>query len=391
MSRTRARIALCVLAAALLGTAGALADDVGFAGGIGLELTYTPIPPTSYNIGSDFSMSFSVSGFSFSSETGFDLFGFQSERVTLGLDLGAVWIGNEIRFDPTFAWNELSVDLSIVGVHVGIDLIFANIGSTQTPSYSMGAVIELSSEIVCGFSIASLTGFGAIDLVNVYGGIESPFAQELLYLFDHLAWLCAARPDLDVTIVPDFYFEEQMVRLEADYLGMIASNTTWFDSTGLARMLFETGYRFGDPSLSFLATMSLDGLFVITGLDFILDLQIDVVRFTSHTWFVDNPLPAVVPILFDGQSFAVSFDLCGVLITTQTDFDGLFLFAQQLVAIEAEIDPVRFRSLTTFDGAGFAGQCIYADVTFCGVVLYTQAEFDFSGIQEVSLGFELAF
>ena len=37
MSRTRARIALCVFAFALLGAAGVLADDVGFSGGIGLE------------------------------------------------------------------------------------------------------------------------------------------------------------------------------------------------------------------------------------------------------------------------------------------------------------------------------------------------------------------
>jgi len=391
MSRTRARVALCVLAVILLGAAGTLADDVGFSGGIGLELTYTPVPPTSYNIGSDFTLSFSVSGFSFASETGFDLDGFQSERVTLGVDLGAVWIGDEVVFDPFFSWNELSIDLSIVGVHVGVDIILADIGSVQTPAYSVGAVIEFASEIVCGFSIASLTGFGAIDLINVYGGIESPFAYELLYLFHHLDGLCTPPLDLEVTIVPDFYFEEQLVRLEVDYMGLIASNTTWFDDAGLAKMLFELGYRFGEPSLSFLSTMSLDGLFVITGLDFILDLQIEVVRFTSHTWFVENPPPAVVPIVFDGQSFAVSFDLCGVLITTQTDFDGSFSFSQQLIAIEAEIDPVRFRSLTTFDAGGFAGQCIYADVTFCGVMLFTKAEFGFSGIQAVSLGIELVF
>ena len=391
MSRMRSRIALCAFAVILLATAGALADDVGFSGGVGLEFTYTPIPPTSFNIGSDFAMTFSVSRFSFSSETGFDLAGFQSERVTLGVDLGAVWIGNEILFDPMFAWNELNIDLAIVGVHVGVDLIFANIGSTQTPSYSMGSVIELASDIVCGFSIASLTGFGAIDLINIYDGIESPFAQELLYLFDHLAWLCVPRPSLDVTIVSGFYFEEELVRLEADYMGMIASNTTWFDSTGLARMLFELGYRFEEPALSFVATMSLDGSFVITGFDFIVDLGIDVVRCTSHTWFIESLLPAVFPVVFDGQGFAVSFDLCGVQITTETDFDGSFYFARQLIAIEATIDPVRFLSLTEFDATGFAGQCIYADVTFCGVLLYTQANFDFSGIQDVSLGFELAF
>ncbi len=391
MPRLCARIAICVVVLSLLGGGIAMADDVGFSGFVGLEITYTPVPPTSYNIGADLMLAFDVSGFSFVSETGFDLAGFQSQRVTLGVDLGAVQIGEGILFDPYFSRNELSVDMAIAGVDVGVDFILANIGSVQTPTYSMGAVIELSSGIVCGFSITSLTGFGAIDLVNILGGVEAPFSYEMLYLFNHLDTLCTLPLDLDVTIVPDFYFEEELVRLEADFMGLIASNTTWFDSTGLSRMLFELGYRFEEPSLSFLASMGLDGLFVITDIDFIVDLQIDVVRFTSHTWFVENPLPVPIPIVFDGQGFAVSFEICGVLITTETDFDGSLLFAQQLIAIEATFDAVTFRSLTTFDAAGFASQCIYADVTICGAKLYTRAEFDFSGIDLVTFGIDFTF
>ncbi len=391
MPRLCARIAICVVLVALLGGGIASANDVGFTGFVGLGITYTPLPPTSFNIGADLKLAFSVSGFSFASETGFDLTGFQSERVTLAVDLGAVQLSEEILFDPYFTWNELSLDLSIAGVDIGVDFILANIGSVQTPTYSMGAVVELSSGIVCGFSITSLTGFGAIDLVNILGGIEAPFSYELLYLFNHLDTLCTLPLDLDVTIVPGFYFEEELVRLEADFMGMIASNTTWFDAGGLSRMLFELGYRFEEPSLSFLATMGFNGFFVLTDIDFIVDLQIDVVRFTSHTWFIENPVPVPIPIAFGGQGFAVSFELCGVLFTTETDFDGSFLFAQQLIAIEATFDPVSFRSLTAFDGAGFASQCIYADVTFCGVKLYTKAEFDFSGVNLVTFGFDFTF
>jgi len=391
MPRLCARIAVCVVVLSFLGGGIATADDVGFSGFVGLGVTYTPVPPTSYNIGADLVLAFDVSGFSFASETGFDLAGFQSQQVTLGVDLGAVQIGEEILFDPYFSRNELSVDMAIAGVDIGVDFILADIGSVQTPTYSMGAVIELSSGIVCGFSITSLTGFGAIDLVNILGGVEAPFSYEMLTLFNHLDTLCTLPLDLDVTIVPDFYFEEELVRLEADFMGLIASNTTWFDATGLSRMLFELGYRFEEPTLGFLASMGLDGLFVITDIDFIVDLQIDVVRFTSHTWFVENPLPVPIPIVFDGQGFAVSFEICGVLITTETDFDGSLLFAQQLIAIEATFDPVTFRSLTTFDAAGFANQCLYADVTICGAKLYTRAEFDFSGIDLVTFGFDFTF
>jgi hypothetical protein len=391
MPRLCARIAICVFLVSLLGGGVAMGSDVGFSGFVGLGITYTPVPPTSFNIGADLVLAFDVSGFSFGSETGFDLIGFQSQRVTLGVDLGAVQISEEILFDPYFAWNELSIDMAIAGVDIGVDFILANIGSVQTPTYSMGAVIGLSSGIVCGFSISSLTGFGAIDLVNILGGIEAPFSYEMLYLFNHLDTLCTPPPGLDVTIVPNFYFEEELVRLEADFMGMIASNTTWFDYMGLSRMLFEFGYRFEEPLLGFLAALGLDGSFVITDIDFIVDLQIDVVRFTSHTWFEENPLPGLIPIVFGGQGFAASFELCGVLITTETGFGGSLLFAQQLIGIEATFDPVSFRSLTTFDATGFAGQCVYADVTICGAKLYTKAEFDFSGISLVTFGFDFSF
>jgi hypothetical protein len=392
MSRTQLRWVALVVLVSLLGMGGGVAaDDLGFSGRVGLEVTYAPIPPTSYNIGADLSLGFDVSGFSFTSATGFDLFGFQSEKVTLSVDLGAVQISEEIRFEPTFSWNELSVELGIVGVQFGVDWILANIGGLQTPSYSMGAVIELSSGIVSGFSIMSLTGFGAIDLVNVLGGVEAPFSHDLLSLFHYLDTLCTPPIELDVTIVDGFYFEEELVRLEVDFLGLIASSTTCFDFMGLSQMLFELGYRFEEPSLSFLTSMTIDGSFAITGISFILDLEIDVVRFTSHTIFAEATPPAPIPIIFGGQGFAVSFEISCIVITSETSFDGSFLFSQEIIAIDAVIDPVTFRSLTTFDAGGFAGEWVYAGVAFSGVELYTRAEFDNTGIQLVLFGFELSF
>ena len=192
MRRMSAQIVLWLVVLLFAAGMGTAASEVGFSGSVGLDITYTPVPPASYNIGSDLTLAFSVSGFTFTSATGFDLYGFQSEAVTLAVDLGAVQISEEIRFEPHFTWNELSVDLSIVGVQIGFDLILADIVGPQTPTYSMGAVLELSSGIVCGVTITSLTGFGAEDLVNLLGGIEAPFSYELLYLFNHLAGLCDA-------------------------------------------------------------------------------------------------------------------------------------------------------------------------------------------------------
>jgi len=390
MRRMCARIGMIVFV--FLFTVGAVAAaQAEFSGSVGLGITYTPIPPTSFNIGSDLTMAFSISGCTFTSTTGFDLFGFQSEAVELAVDLGAVQISEEIRFAPHFSWNELSMDLSIVSVQIGVDLILADIAGPPTPTYSVGGVLELSSGIVCGLTITSLTGFGAEDLVNLLGGVEAPYSHQLLYLFNYLSGLCVAAVDLDVTVVPDFYFEEELFRLEVEGMGLVASNTTWFDETGLTKLLFEMGYAFDDPGMAFLISMTLNGGFSITAIDFIFDLRIDVVSFTSHTSFAEVPPPLIIPIVFDSQAFAVSFELCSVLITMATTFDSSFFFAEQVIAIEAWIDPVTFQSLTTFDATGFAGQCIYADVQFCGVTLSTQTEFDFSGIQLVTVGFELAF
>jgi len=369
-----------------------LAEETGFSGGVGLEITFIPIPPLSYDIEADLTLSLSIACFTFESETVFALTGFQSQEFDVEVDLGAVSIAEEIIFDPYFSWNQLSVDALIIAVETGLDLILADIGiGTQSPSYSMGAVLELSSGVMSGFSITTLTGFGAIDLVNVLGGVEAPFSHNLLDLFSYLDSLFAPQFTPRVTIVPGFYFEEEFVRLEVDYCGLLSSSSTWLDWTGFAKEVFEFGYQFEEPSLSFLTAMTFDNSFSISGLDFILDLEICGVQFTSWTSFTAPQTPSVLPIVFSGQRFAVSFEVFGVLVTAETDFDGTFLFERQLLAIEAEIEPVAFTSLTAFDKTGFSGEWIKAQVRFSGVTLYTLAAFDFGGVIEVSFGFELAF
>ena len=140
MPRTCGRIAVLSVLLLLVGGGVAGAGELGFSAGVGLEVTYTPVPPTSYNIGSDLTLSFEVAGFSLVADTGFDLVGFQSEKVTLAVDLGAVQLAEEIRFEPIFSWSEMSMDLAIAGVEIGLDWILADIGTVQTPAYSMGAV-----------------------------------------------------------------------------------------------------------------------------------------------------------------------------------------------------------------------------------------------------------
>ncbi|MCX6101086.1 MAG: hypothetical protein NTV92_06660 [Candidatus Bipolaricaulota bacterium] len=255
----------------------------------------------------------------------------------------------------------------------------------------MRVVVALESEIPCGLGIASVTGFGATDLVNVLGGAPAPFSHDMLVLFDHLATLCNPADDLDVTIVDGFFFEEELLRLTLSYSGLVASHTMWFDAAGLSQMVFELGYALADPSLSLLTSITLDGGFSVANIDLMVAAEIDVVRFTSRTSFAKPTFPIPLPVLFSGQKFAIAFELSGVNVTSETDFDDLFFFDAEIIAIEATVDPVNFVSLTTFDSGGFASECIQASVTFSGVKLSTDAEFTWGGVVRVSFGFELSF
>ena len=194
-----------------------------------------------------------------------------------------------------------------------------------------------------------------------------------------------------VTIVPGFYFEEELVRLEVDYAGVLASSTTWFDWTGFSKQVLEFGYQFGAPRIAFLTVLSIDDTFTITALSFILDADITGVRVTSRTRFAAPPLPLPIPVVFSGEGIAVSFDLLGARITTETEFDDSFLFEQEFVAIELTVDPVTFSSLSLFDTGGFAQQWVAASISFSGVTLYTKAAFDVIGVSEVVFGFTFAF
>ncbi len=175
-------------------------------------------------------------------------------------------------------------------------------------------------------------------------------------------------------------------------MGLLATSTTWFEWHGFSKEVLEIGYHFEEPSLAFLAAFTIDDSFALSNLDFVLDLEILPVRFTSWTSFGSNVPPSILPIAFSGQSFALGFSICEqVMVTSTTRFDATFMFAQQDLTIEAVISPVSLASLTRFSGAGFAGQWVKAEVTFSGISLYTVAAFDFTGIDYVTFGFNFKF
>ena len=362
-----------------------------FSATLGLDVTFVPLPPLSFDIVSALSLTLSVADFVFASQTEFALSGFQSQRFTAALHLGAVTLSDWVAFEPLFSWNQFAAHAQFFAIDAGIDLILASIGSTQTPTYSMAGVLQVGASPTCGVSLLSLTGFGAVDLLALSGGIGAPLAHRFQHLFHYLDTLCADPVDTRVTVLPDFYFEEQVLRIELDLFGLLASSTTWFDWLGFSAQTIEVGFAFLEPNLAFLMAISLDGAFSIDAMEFILDVVIQPVSFTSRTAFIGplGPPPAV--IAFAGQQFALAVEAIGVLFTFETDFDSAFLFERQLVALETEIPPVRFASLTAFTAAGFDEQCVRARVQFTGVSLFSLVGFDLGGITQARFGFDLTF
>ncbi len=370
---------------------GAAGEGAGIAGNVRFQIAYIPVPPASYDIASDLGLAFAAGGFTFASATGFDVYGFQSQELRLALDLGVVTISEDLRFEPHFSWNEIRVGVSMTGIFIGVDLILADLVALPPPALSMGGVLGLSGQIGPDVTLTSLTGFGVEDLVHRLEGVEAPHRDRMLTPFHRLRDVCQDTARWDVTVVPGFLFEEQLVRLEAGSVGLIASNTTWLDDTGLDRMVWEVGYRFDDPSVAFLAVVDLRGWLTISALDFVLDLGLEGVRLTSHTAFVEVPPPSIAPIVYEGQQFAVSFSLCRVLVTSITVFDEAFFLSEQHVKMVVRAEPFMVMGLTSFDATGFSSQCLHVSTRLLGVALHGRVEFSFTGVLGAALGFSLGF
>jgi hypothetical protein len=350
---------------------GGMADEPPFTGSIGLETTFRPdpalVPPHTVEIELD--LEFSIADFTWESSTLFDLKGFKRQIFTTTVDLGLAAISNEITFKrpSRFTKNHLAVDVSIIGIDFGIDLILADIGFPQTPHFSIGMVIDIRGELPVGSNIISLTGFGVRDLERMLD-------------------------DRPVAVVEGFAFEEQLTKISLDHLGIRAAALTIFTPLGLDRASLQFGYRYADPlaelALSFMMKTDFGSDLRITGMEFEVGATIARIDFKSHTEFRAKP---PLPLAFDRQRFTISGSIAALDITSKTIFVAPFAFYSQQITIVTEIEPIKFTTQTTFDMTGFAAMEIEVGLTISGVHLYTSAAFTMRGITKVVVGFQLTF
>ena len=117
-----------------------------------------------------------------------------------------------------------------------------------------------------------------------------------------------------------------------------------------------------------------------------------------HFAYVAPPLSAYTTWLFTwaGLSFgelgvSYTFGPPEVEIGAGFRLDASLALAWAKLWLSVTIDPVTVRSTTAFDFFGFLWQEIALEIRFSRVFLYSRTLFDLSGLQELRVGFELAF
>ncbi|MCD5416768.1 hypothetical protein LR021_00090 [Candidatus Bipolaricaulota bacterium] len=372
-----------------------MANETPFDGSIELKTTFRPDPlGPPHDVQIELDLAFSIAGFALESSTLFDLDGFKRQIFTTAIDLGLAVISNEITFQRPgrFTKNHLAVDVSIIDIDFGIDLILADIAFPQTPHFNIGMVIDIRGKLPAGFSIISLTGFGVENLAQMIDDSKAlcRHSKPCTDIVQGKA-LCRHKP---VTVVAGFAFEEQLTKISIDHLGIRAAAITTFDIAGLKAASLKFGYYHADPlaelALSFMMRTDFGRDFALTGMKFELGSVIAGINFSSRTEFASHPSP-MAPLAFDRQTFSITGSIAKTEITSKTVFTAPFTFYLQRITIVTEIEPVKFMTQTTFDTTGFAAMKIEVGVTISGIRLYTSTAFDFHGITEVVAGFQLTF
>jgi len=299
------RRSICALAIVL--ALGLPALSQGTAGFLGMEVVFTAgSPPT---LSTAVSVGLFCGPAKIESRTIFPVlptFGPLAEILTLEVNFAPVLFRTGLRFDPCFSryWFELRG--GCCPLELGGLFLVENLAPVcQTPSWTIGLVLDLGLKLDCCFALRSLTGFGVTDLYN---------------LIDN-------NPYTDVTAVPWWFFEEQLIFMGFGNPAFSLESLVLFTPGGFSWWEFGVAYRFADPwaELGFRARVG---------------------------WFTLN-------------------------------------WAKLILGVR--VDPVLVRLTTTFDLWGFLAQEVWVELAFSWVRLYSGTEFNFSGLVRQVVGFEFRF
>jgi hypothetical protein len=283
----------------------ASAQKLSFSGTMGMDFLFAPSSPLSMQAALTLTMDVGKGGVT--SHTTLSLSGLEAEHLWLWLNFQGVTLKTGLTFDPCFSRWSLSASGGCCPFFLGGWFFLGNLApACQPPNYTIGVILDFGAGGEPGFLARSLTGFGVKDLE---------------YLIDNDPWT-------EVTLVPGWYFEEELLQFawSADCWRLY---TTWmFTYAGLGFGELGVSYRFSQPVVELGAYLRING------------------------------------------SFALDWAKLQLGVT---------------------VDPVSVYSATAFDFFGLKWEEIGLKIQFSQVLIYSVTRFDLSGLNWIKVGFELKF
>jgi len=286
--------------------------EAEFTGSLGMEFSFTPLPPADVVISSDITLGLRLGQGEVSSRTRLTWDGIEAAWLTLMWDLNIVQLSNTMRFDPCFSRYQLQASsrwgiCEWASFDVGGLLLLEDLADPCEPSeYTVGLVLDLGFKMDYGYWLRSLTGFGVWDLYT----------------------LVDDDPRTDVVAVPQLRFEEQLLGMGFRSPCFSADSWLLFTDLGVLWARLGTAYRWSQPELEVGSTL---------------------------TW-------AAGPT-FDSAELIVSGTLAPVTVRSVTTFD-LSGFLMQEIDVEVAFSGITIYSETLFDFSGLLQQVVGFELRF---------------------------
>jgi len=257
-------LALLFLACGI-GVMGLAQEGCELSGALGVELTFTPVPPASLSVDTAITSSLSFAGASVESRTVISLDGLESEHMRFAIDLDGVTLATGMRFDPCFSRYWFEVRGGCCPFDLGALLLVENLAEAcQTPDFTVGIVLDLGLAFDPGFFVRSNVGFAS-----------------------------------------------QCLRTESLFS---------FDELGFAWAQLHASYMWAEPAAQLGARLWIDSTFAFSQADLILRVTIDPVELRSVT--------SLDSLGFLSQEIDISISFSGVKLYSRTSFDFTGLLSE---------------------------------------------------------------
>ena len=270
--------------------------DCTFSGVLGMEFAFIPTPPATLEVETTITLGLSFAGASVESRTVLSLDGLEAKHFKMGVELDGATLTTGMRFDPCFSKYWFEVRGGCCPFDLGTLFLVENLAPPcQTPSYTVGIVLDLGLAFDSGFFVQSLTGFGV---------------EGLYHLIDD-------DPATDLTAVAGWWFEEGLLHLGFATDCLRTESIFVFDELGFSWAQFYASYTWQEPIIEIGARVWLSSMFAFDRSDFILGFSIDPVSLRSITSFDWMG--------FSSQEIDISIEFSGIRLYSRTlfDFTGL--------------------------------------------------------------------